>query len=253
MKKILRVCILFILIISLSACTSPGNKEDSTESKENIVTTVQSGQLSSKYIKEDVYYLDFMVETKSIEFTTKDTSLFDYAQEGKSYEITADENNNITKLDEVTVETTNTPAQNAAYTIIEGEEKVDIENYTLLDSFKVDFNKDGKEDEIIYLTDAQKDDKGKVMWDDSQDFILIARIDDRDYTLFHGEIYNGKLTYYVYEEGEVPKIATTIASTANIEFSTFSFTNENKDLMKKTYFKTSDSENVNLRHEYTIN
>lgn len=123
--------------------------------------------------------------------------------------------------------------------------KKDTSALTSISTTAMDFNADGKEDEVKLFTAAQKDASGKIMWDDGQNWLLLVTIGDKEYQLFDGYVQIGELVPYVYTSGDNEcHISLLQPGSASMTFTDFKYDPLSEEFEKIILY---DPENVNLR------
>jgi hypothetical protein len=138
------------------------------------------------------------------------------------------------------------PVEEPEGTIIEGTDKVDVANLTLLDSYIFDFDGDGTDETISLYTAAEKDTNGEIMWDDGQNWNLLVEDTDQDFVLFNDYVQLGTIKFYVYTSDDNFYITTVQTGTASLKFTEYSFDKESKNFISNVRFETTG--NVNMLH-----
>lgn len=129
---------------------------------------------------------------------------------------------------------------------IKATDKVDYNDLTLLDSMKIDFNKDGIEETIELYTVAERY-NGEIAWDDGQHWILVARDDYNDYILFNDYVQLGGISFYAYFEDEDFVVTTIQSGTASLVLTEYKFDPESNSFNSKVNFTTHGD--VNMFHQ----
>lgn len=73
---------------------------------------------------------------------------------------------------------------------------------TKLKDFSFDYDKDNKEEKIVLYTAAGRNEKGEIMWDDGQNWLLVVVDDGKYYKLFSGYVQLGDVFFDVSTVGE---------------------------------------------------
>lgn len=142
--------------------------------------------------------------------------------------------------DDLENEETNKPIDETKE-IVYSQEKVNVSELTLLDSFIYDFDKDEVDEEISLYTSAQKDSNGEIMWDDGQIFKLIVHDENKDYVIFDEYVQLGKVDYYVYIENEIFTITVLSPRTASFTVTDYFYDETSNGFIKeKVIEKISD-------------
>lgn len=90
-------------------------------------------------------------------------------------------------------------------------------SWTKLSSFDFDYDLDGTEETLTLYTTAERDDKGNLMWDDGQEWLLLLKDGTSYYSLFKQYVQLGSVFFTVTQgtQDSVPRIdviETTAAS-----------------------------------------
>ncbi len=83
------------------------------------------------------------------------------------------------------------PVEDRFNLITKSNEDINYDDYELLGHYTVDIDGIDEEVDISLYTSAQRDKMGNIMWDDSQDWFLTAKVSDGVYMLYNGRI-NGR-------------------------------------------------------------
>lgn len=71
----------------------------------------------------------------------------------------------------------------------------------LLDSAAVDLEDDGVPERVELRARVERDDRGRLMWDDGQEWSLVVDDEEGVYTLFEGWVQLGTLGFWLLESG----------------------------------------------------
>lgn len=85
---------------------------------------------------------------------------------------------------------------------------------TELDVFSHDIDSDGIVEELTLYTSAARDNQGRMMWDDGQQFLLVLEDGENYYSLFDGYVQLGRVFFTVYlgTEDTNPGILTLVST-----------------------------------------
>lgn len=125
-------------------------------------------------------------------------------------------------------------------------DKVNTEHLTLLDEYVFDFDNDGVEEKVGMYTEAEKDSKGEIMWDDGQKWLFIVQDTEKDYILADEYVQLGKIDFYVYTIDGDFHIATISDRTASLTLKSYHYDRDNDRFTMTIPFETSG--NVNMLH-----
>lgn len=125
------------------------------------------------------------------------------------------------------------------------DDSISTEELTLLDAYEYDFDDDGELESIELYTRAEKDEKGEIMWDDGQEWLLLVRDGEQKYILFNQYVQLGKIQYWVYTAGKDNDfhITTIQPGSASLLLTEYTFDKDKQAFKKKEIF---NPENVNL-------
>lgn len=95
------------------------------------------------------------------------------------------------------------------------EEPIDVSGWEPMGKYECDVLNNSKQQTITLYTSAQRDKKGDMMWDDTQQWVLKVETEDGEYDLYseriHGYAYMGVYDYYGDEDED--KVITLYAET----------------------------------------
>lgn len=99
---------------------------------------------------------------------------------------------------------------------------------TMLDNAAIDLDLDGAPERVELYAAVQRDDRGRLMWDDGQRWTLIVRDGDAVYPLFDGYVQLGKVTFWLVDplDGRPPAILTQVAAGAGVRVERFIYSAE---------------------------
>ncbi len=128
----------------------------------------------------------------------------------------------------------------------------DVQFYEPMGRYKSNIINDENEDIISLYTSAQRDKKGEMMWDDSQDWVLQAETENGVYELYreriHGSAYMNVSDYY--NDGAEEKVITLlISSNAHNEIREYRFNGES--FVETIAYTTDDVANEGISSLYT--
>lgn len=118
---------------------------------------------------------------------------------------------------------------------------------TLLDNAALDLDLDGAVERVELYADVQRDDRGRLMWDDGQRWALIVRDGDAVYPLFDGFVQLGKVTFWLVDplDGRPPAILTEVAAGAGVRVERFVYRSEQRGFVSTGVVEA----NGNVVHE----
>lgn len=117
----------------------------------------------------------------------------------------------------------------------------DVGKWEPLGRYSVDMTGDGEDDTITLYTSAQRDMKGEIMWDDTQEWVLRAETAEGVYELYneriHGNAYMNVADFYNKDE-DSKVISLIIAGNSFNEIREYSF--NGKEFEEKIAYSTDD-------------
>ena len=101
---------------------------------------------------------------------------------------------------------------------------------TMVDNAAIDLDLDGAAERVELYAAVQRDDRGRLMWDDGQRWALIVRDGDAVYPLFDGFVQLGKVTFWLVDplDGQPPAILTEVAAGAGVRVERFIYSAEER-------------------------
>lgn len=141
--------------------------------------------------------------------------------------------------------------QNPESPIIKATEKDPrtAEYQTKLKEFSFDFDSDNEEEKIELYTVAGRNEKGEMMWDDGQNWLLVVVDDGKYYTLFSEYVQIGQVYFSVSTIGQekVPQVSILLSTGCGTEMIDYIYNNDKESftaeigylVMDKNQFYTS--------------
>lgn len=127
------------------------------------------------------------------------------------------------------------------------ENKISVENLTLLNEYSIDFNGDGFEEKISMYTTALEDEDGNIMWDDGQDWLFVVHGKDKDYVLYDDYVQLGNIEFYVYTTDDGFFITTISPRTASFGLTRYRYDKDNDIFVMDIPFR--EENNVNMLYQ----
>lgn len=86
--------------------------------------------------------------------------------------------------------------------------------WTSLSNFHFDYDLDGQEENLTLFTSAMRDDKGTIMWDDGQNWLLMIQDGTSFYSLFLKYVQLGSVFFTVTKQDEnlIPTISIVVTT-----------------------------------------
>lgn len=112
---------------------------------------------------------------------------------------------------------------------------------TKLSEFAFNMDEDVQEEKIELYTAAGRNEKGEMLWDDGQNWLLVVVDGDQYYPLFKGYVQLGELYFDFALVGEenIPTITTYTATTSSMQLMDFSFDYEQKCFKGRDLFQST--------------
>ncbi len=126
--------------------------------------------------------------------------------------------------------------------IIEKGKNAETAGMTKTFSSEYDINDDGITDNISLYVDAQKDENGILMMEDSHKWVLEVTDGITTYTLYSGTISNGaayaEIAEYYSGDETLPTISMINSSSACLSVTNYTYNKETQKFIKKTMFSS---------------
>lgn len=253
MKKTL--ILIFGLILLLSGCNN--DIQNSNASQETITAntvSVLSGELKTKYIENDINYMEIEKDDKVYKLNSEDVEDFELFVDGQIITLEHDENNVVTDIlsvedPEIKEDTQNDETVDESNKVISFQENIDsfqenIDINNLTEYYLVDVSDftNGEVESVVVYTDAEKDSNGEFMWDDGHVFKVVANSNNGGYILFDERIQLGSLNVNVYMNGDKLNVSILDYGTAHIRHRVFE--KDGNSFIENIYF--NGNENINM-------
>lgn len=249
-----KIILIFSFIFLFSGCT---NSSMMNSPKETVVAnslSVLSGELVTKYIENDINYMEIRSENSVYKLNSDEVEDFELLIDGQIITLEYDENNkvkNIISIEDPEVSNNiNEEEEELDNVNLDEEEKfIHFENNIDLESLNeyyfVDvsgFIEGNKVKSVGVYTDAQKNSNGEFMWDDGNYFKVIALEESGGYVLFDDRIQIGSLNVNVFFQNDILNISILDYATAHIRHRVFE---QNDNLfIERTHY--NNMENINM-------
>lgn len=105
------------------------------------------------------------------------------------------------------------------------------DGWSKIDSYSFDIDGDGTEEIIQLTTSAAKDSKGRILWDDSQKWVVEVLDGEDIYTLMPADLVsNGGVYFEFYQNSEITKncIRILISSSAGFSVKEYEYVKDKK-------------------------
>lgn len=230
MKRVfLLITIGFIL---LTGCEMTENEKES-DTSENTIDVVEednsleiSGKIVGKYYENDIPTLELKEDAKVLILDASSYEDFDLLKEGWS--LTAEiEDNKVLKIKEVDEnsemesETEIKEEEDENTKVIAKDSPKDLFGLSEYQKVDLEFFPEYNISSVVLYTDAMRDESGQFMWDDGNEFVLIAHAPDGDYLLLDKRVQIGSIILNVFTADDVLTITVLEYETAGIQFRTY--------------------------------
>lgn len=113
---------------------------------------------------------------------------------------------------------------------------------TKLSEFAYDFDLDNEEEKIELYTVAGRDEKGNMLWDDGQNWLLVVADKDKYYPLFSRYVQLGQLYFSFSTIGEdrTPVVTAFITDHCGMQTIDYVYNREKEYFQEKTVYEASD-------------
>lgn len=114
--------------------------------------------------------------------------------------------------------------------------------WSKLSEISLDFDSDGKEENLELLTMAQRDEQGNIMWDDGQKWLLMVQDDNRFYPLLSEYVQLGSVYFNVSDYGEeaIRKITVIVSTTANFKMTNYVYDENKQGYREEPVYNSQD-------------
>lgn len=119
---------------------------------------------------------------------------------------------------------------------------VETEGMTKLKEFSVDLDSDNAEEKIELYTAALRNEKGEMLWDDGQNWILLVNDGDKSYPLFSQYVQLGVVYFTVSKSSEnpVPNITVIVPTGTGFSMMGYSYAGEKNGFTEEPLYKSKD-------------
>ena len=247
--KNISLVLVFLLAIGLLAGCAQEEKED---------LTLNVGFLESKSVENDKNYIVLAVNNDNLKLEVEEQDQFDSLKEDEFY-IFSHNKDNVLRY----IQTDSYLKDVVEYSMEEGiddededdndvlqeiraEDIISIDELTLLDEYIIDFNNDGYDEIIAMYVAAGRDDKGEIMWDDGQRWVLVVHGDNKDYVLYDDYVQLGSIEFNVFTEDDDFYIVTKSVRTASLTVTQYEYKKSDDSFIKTVAYNIKG--NVNMLH-----
>jgi hypothetical protein len=124
-------------------------------------------------------------------------------------------------------------------------ETIDTKSMTKLNEFSYDLDLDNTEEKIELYTAAGRDEKGEMLWDDGQKWLLVVLKEGKAYPLLSEYVQLGSVYFSVSNNalGEISNINITVSTGAGFIIKTYAF-NKEKDGFEGGIVYSSKDNNI---------
>ncbi|MHB1393937.1 MAG: hypothetical protein ACYCYE_12860 [Clostridia bacterium] len=120
---------------------------------------------------------------------------------------------------------------------------VNTAGMTKLREFSGDLDLDNIEEKIELYTAAERNEKGELLWDDGQNWVLVVRDGDKSYPLFSQYVQLGVVYFTVSNsgEGQMPNITVLVPTGASFSMMGYVFDKEKDGFKEESLYKSEDN------------
>lgn len=256
MKKIFKLSAVMILVLSLSLAFGCTANDNTSKTEEEVIA---AGYVSGKTIEGENNYITLHIpvtpegQTSDLKLKVVNKEDYDNFVENNYYLISYGKDS----LEIKNIQPNNPLGEAVSRGIGEGKggvkdepvlpsDKLDVEGYTILDSYNYDVDGDGEEEAIALYTTAQRDNSGEIMWDDGQLWILVVHDSDKDYELYNNYLQLGSLQFYAFTSNDRFHIATVENTTAGLKLVDYVFNKDDNSFTPEIHYNILGD--VNMLH-----
>lgn len=120
---------------------------------------------------------------------------------------------------------------------------LDTEKMTKLREFSTDLDLDNIEEKIELYTAAERNEKGEMMWDDGQNWVLVVHAGDKSYPLFSQYVQLGMVHFTVSNSGEdqIPNITVLVPTGTSFSMMSYVFDEEKNGYSEELLYESKDN------------
>ena len=121
-------------------------------------------------------------------------------------------------------------------------DSVNTAGMTLLREFSNDLDLDGTEEKIELYTAAGRNEKGEMIWDDGQNWVLAVRDGELAYPLLSQFVQLGVVHFAVSNNGErqIPNITVMVPTGASFIIKGYTFDKDKAGFQEQLLYKSED-------------
>jgi hypothetical protein len=122
-------------------------------------------------------------------------------------------------------------------------DSIDIKNMTKLDGFSCDLDLDNSEEKIELYTAAGRNEKGEMIWDDGQNWLLVVWDEEKAYPLLSEYVQLGSVYFTISNNGvgEISNITVIIPTGAEFSLRTYAFNKDRGGFVGETVYNSKDT------------
>ncbi len=132
-----------------------------------------------------------------------------------------------------------------------------IAGFTEITSYTGDTDADGTDETVVLATSAERDEKGKLLWNDGQNWALYVKDSSVDgcYILLDEYVQTGNVYFeisdYYMKDGAKPFISVIVSTGAGFSVKNYSFSKEKSTYEEETLFDTKNVTEGGINRRYT--
>jgi len=115
-------------------------------------------------------------------------------------------------------------------------------SWTKIDEFNVDLDGDSKEDMLGLYTAAERDERGNLMWDDGQNWLLLVQMEDKFIPLLSEYVQLGSVYFTVAKDSQdkITKITIIVPTGANLKLVNYSYDQDKQGFIEEPIYSSSE-------------
>ncbi|MCX7714568.1 MAG: hypothetical protein N2171_02420 [Clostridia bacterium] len=129
------------------------------------------------------------------------------------------------------------------------------DGWTQVSTYSCDIDEDGQDEIISLYTSAGKDKKGKILWDDGQNWVLEMHDGNEYYTLFSGYVQLGNLYFevsdYYKDSGTTPVVTLIESESANFKVINYMYDVKEKHYTQKIVFDSASDASGGINRKFS--
>jgi len=122
-------------------------------------------------------------------------------------------------------------------------DSIDTDGMTKLREFSFDLDLDNVEEKIELYTAAERNEKGEMLWDDGQNWVLLVHDGEKAYPLLSQYVQLGSVYFTVSNsgEGQISNINVIVSTDSSFRMMSYVFDKENNGYNEELLYESKDN------------